>query len=137
MISEGLQKFAPENVWYASNILLGDFNTISKRDITTNGPASFSKKCDWAFNLNESHIENINDGVALGKVSKMHRTDVSLKYKGEGIIYFCIHVEDDHLASVSYLDIRSARDWYVYPSQHMNEFERDAIQVYIQSRGLQ
>lgn len=54
----------------------------------------------------------------------MQVVNLPINYIGAAFTYFCFHVEDDHLALVSYLEKGAAKVWYVRPSQHMTEFGR-------------
>lgn len=49
-------------------------------------------------------IENINNGIPLSRLPNMYGINVPRKYICSGFRYFFFQVEDDKLASVSYLD---------------------------------
>lgn len=82
---------------------------MSKGASTTYSPSRIPIKCEIAFNMSKWTIENINDKGALGKVSKMDVFIEPMKYMSGAFKYFCLHVEDGHFASVSYLEERAAK----------------------------
>lgn len=57
-------------------------------------------------------------------VSKVHGTNAPMRYISGALTYFCWNVKDHYLASVSYIELRAAKVWYVYTLQNMNSFER-------------
>lgn len=53
-----------------------------------------------------------------------------MKYFGGAIMYFCYHIEDDKLTSLSYLHERGAKVWYVYTPRRMRGLKQFALETW-------